>query len=223
MSINTTPNLHLPQWTAEEQPKFLTEFNQAFGDIDSGYGAVNSTAATAIATAGAAETAANNAVATVNALSPRIITLENEMAAVNNRDADSRVVATTTLDITPTSLLTTTENSKTNYNYYTGYININAKFSGTALASGSNTIGTITNLPYAIKELWGYTGIETTNGLYMCKLVIASSGAIILAVSSNVTPASAALNRFTLSFPIFKASASQRISDDIPEGCAIIR
>lgn len=43
MSINTTPNLHLPQWTSDEKPQWLTEMNGAFSRIDMGY-AENKTA-----------------------------------------------------------------------------------------------------------------------------------------------------------------------------------
>lgn len=37
-TINTTPNLHLPQWTSDEKPMWLTDMNQAFSSIDMGYG-----------------------------------------------------------------------------------------------------------------------------------------------------------------------------------------
>lgn len=60
MSIQTTPFLHLPQWTAEEQPSFLGEINQAWKAIDNGYGDIKTNAETAL-------TAANNAVNIANA------------------------------------------------------------------------------------------------------------------------------------------------------------
>lgn len=37
-TINTTPNLHLPQWTADEKPTWLVDMNGAFSGIDTAYG-----------------------------------------------------------------------------------------------------------------------------------------------------------------------------------------
>lgn len=60
MSIQTTPFLHLPQWTAEEQPSFLGEINPAWAAIDSGYGDIKTKTETSL-------TNANNAVNIANA------------------------------------------------------------------------------------------------------------------------------------------------------------
>lgn len=38
MSLNTTPNIKLPQWTSDEKPSFLVEMNGAFSSIDTSYG-----------------------------------------------------------------------------------------------------------------------------------------------------------------------------------------
>ena len=59
MSIQTTPFLHLPQWTAEEQPSFLGEINPAWAAIDTGYGDIKTSTDTAITMASAAVNTAN--------------------------------------------------------------------------------------------------------------------------------------------------------------------
>lgn len=75
MAINTTPNLHLPQWTPNEKPSYLVDFNQAFASIDTGFAGVKEgsdgaaqTATAALAQAASALQTANNAQTAYNQL-----------------------------------------------------------------------------------------------------------------------------------------------------------
>ena len=66
MAINTTPNLHLPQWTPNEKPAYLTDFNQAFASIDTGFAGVQQGSAGAVQTATNAYNQATQALQTAN-------------------------------------------------------------------------------------------------------------------------------------------------------------
>lgn len=66
MAINTTPNLHLPQWTPNEKPAYLTDFNQAFASIDTGFAGVQQGSAGAVQTATNAYNQATLALQTAN-------------------------------------------------------------------------------------------------------------------------------------------------------------
>ena len=77
MAINTTPNLHLPQWTPNEKPAYLTDFNQAFASIDTGFAGVQQGSAGAVQTATNAYNQATLALQTANQAQASI----NEMRA----------------------------------------------------------------------------------------------------------------------------------------------
>lgn len=73
MAINTTPNLHLPQWTPNEKPSYLVDFNAAFKNIDDGFAGItteadsaNQTALGAMAEASSAMSQAQAAMQTAN-------------------------------------------------------------------------------------------------------------------------------------------------------------
>lgn len=66
MAINTTPNLHLPQWTPNEKPAYLTDFNQAFASIDAGFAGATGDSTAALQTATSALATANSALETAN-------------------------------------------------------------------------------------------------------------------------------------------------------------
>lgn len=61
MSINTTPNLELPQWTSNEKPSFLTEINGAWSSIDTAYGLMKSEQESLTTRQSAVEATAGNA------------------------------------------------------------------------------------------------------------------------------------------------------------------
>lgn len=84
MSINTTPYLHLPQWTADEKPSYLAEINQAYAAIDSGYGNVKNIADTSAATANSAAADAANAKQQANTNAGQIVTIQQTLSQLQN-------------------------------------------------------------------------------------------------------------------------------------------
>lgn len=74
-----TPNLKLPQWTANEHPGYMSDFNQAFLSIDNGFGGVNQNVTAAVTTAQRAETIAEQAEEIGQQNSTRIVALENTL------------------------------------------------------------------------------------------------------------------------------------------------
>lgn len=77
-----TPNLKLPQWTANEHPGYMSDFNQAFLSIDNGIGGITQNVDQAVATAARAETVAEQAENIGQENSARIVAVENEIARV---------------------------------------------------------------------------------------------------------------------------------------------
>lgn len=41
MALVTTPNLHLPQWTPNEKPSYMVDFNNAFKSIDDSFAGIS--------------------------------------------------------------------------------------------------------------------------------------------------------------------------------------
>lgn len=73
MALVTTPNLHLPQWTPNEKPSYMVDFNNAFKNIDNGFveittkvDSANQTASNAMAEASSATSQAQEAMQTAN-------------------------------------------------------------------------------------------------------------------------------------------------------------
>lgn len=99
MAINTTPNLHLPQWTPNEKPSYLVDFNQAFAAIDTGFsevkegsdGAVQiatnayNQAASALQTANQTQNALNDVIGRMRTRAINITTVPSEnMTDINS-------------------------------------------------------------------------------------------------------------------------------------------
>lgn len=102
MAINTTPNLHLPQWTPDEKPSYLVDFNGAFKSIDDGFAGIttevdnaNQTASDAMAEASSATSEAQAALQTANQAQYYYDTLDRALTPVSQN-----------IDITPTSSAT---------------------------------------------------------------------------------------------------------------------
>lgn len=89
MSINTTPTLKLPQWTAEEHPSFLAEINPAWMTIDSAFADLKAKQegqeadiTEATTTANAAQTASNENAQAIVSTNNRITALNKEVVQV---------------------------------------------------------------------------------------------------------------------------------------------
>lgn len=73
MALVTTPNLHLPQWTPNEKPSYMVDFNNAFKSIDDSFAgtsteveSANQKAMDAMAEAASATSKAQEAMQTAN-------------------------------------------------------------------------------------------------------------------------------------------------------------
>ena len=94
---NQTTNYNLPQYSADDKPKYLSDFNQAMSNIDTVIKGVDDKATSAQETAQSANTTANQA---------------NSTAGTANTNADS-------------ALDKATENSHILYSFFDGFNNIN--------------------------------------------------------------------------------------------------
>lgn len=92
MAINTTPNLHLPQWTPNEKPSYLVDFNQAFAAIDTGFAGIKEGSDGAVQTATAALAQAASALQTAN-----------QAQAYYNQLSEDLAPSTIALTISPTN------------------------------------------------------------------------------------------------------------------------
>lgn len=102
MSIQTTPFLHLPQWTAEEQPSFLGEINPAWAAIDRGYGDIKASADTAITTANAAVSTANSSQVQSEANAGQITQLQQRLQNLENSIAEASMLQGSEIEATVT-------------------------------------------------------------------------------------------------------------------------
>lgn len=125
MALNTTPNLHLPQWTPNEKPAYLTDFNQAFASIDTGFAGVKesadsaaSDATDAMAEAASALQTANQAQSALNAFqsgfTPSIITLATSPAEGQLSALSAKLVYNNAVAVLSVSFTTATSPNKNN-------------------------------------------------------------------------------------------------------------
>lgn len=201
MAINTTPNLHLPQWTPNEKPSYLVDFNQAFAAIDTGFSGVKdgSDRAVQIATnaynqaAGALQTANQ----TQNALNGVIEKMRTK--AVNITTAPSENIA----DMTSTL-------------YYNDAIALLVIDMGSRDSTTSKTIGTIT-IPSNITLLGINYRMELTNVItpsWVEQIMLTTTDGHIVNVRTvieNVHPSW----RFGIVIPLIAVSHEGRSTEDL--------
>lgn len=140
MAINTTPNLHLPQWTPNEKPSYLVDFNAAFKNIDDGFAGIttevdsaNQTASDAMAEASSAMSQAQAAMQTAN----------QAQTGLNNHIASLRP-STIALEINKTTARNITIEANLSYNGACATMHLLITYNEPATSSGAEAIGTLT-------------------------------------------------------------------------------
>lgn len=140
MAINTTPNLHLPQWTPNEKPSYLVDFNAAFKNIDDGFAGITTEADSANQTALGAMAEASSAMSQAQAA---MQTANQAQTALNNHVAS----LTPSLIVTPTNPTssTITYSVLTVYNSACANIDLTLTFTAeTPISTSPFSIGTVT-------------------------------------------------------------------------------
>ena len=231
MSINTTPNLHLPQWTADEQPSFLAEINGAWSSIDAGYGQNKTDAATAITASGNAVSIAEAAKQQSQANAGIITQLQQQLTQLEADFINQSYLITDNPTITNihSGVHVSTEQFFHNGYVATGHFLLSFD-NGTYNFTNDTPLFKLSNLPYvwnrivmntaetfgpnsniAISGLSGYnalaTWLESDGNLYTgADLVI--SGAVFKI-------------DLVFSVPIFRSSSSR--TGDMPDQCVFLK
>lgn len=167
MSINTTPFLHLPQWTAEEKPSFLAEINQGYASIDAGVRANQVAAEAAQTAAEAAKNQADEAVEQGHTNAAGLVTLQQSLAKLEADFTATKTLQTAELSCPSPPAKVTWRRGSTTYNKYAGAIFIGFTLdAGTyESAMGEVFIATVEGFPYTFSEIIAMTSlgpVETT-------------------------------------------------------------
>lgn len=168
MSINTTPFLHLPQWTAEEHPSFLSEMNQAYAAIDTGYGDVKTLAQTGVNESAEAVDTANGAKQQSQANAGAITTLQQSLTQLEADYVNSHSAKHVTLQCTPVDGIPVTINwGRVTYNDYFAHFEFSFRFTenfnNTNTTASAYPIINIDGVPGTIRQVLGLTNAVASN------------------------------------------------------------
>lgn len=235
MSIQTTPFLHLPQWSAEEQPSFLGEINPAWAAIDTGYGDIKASAGTAIATANAAVSTANASKQQSEANAGQVTQLQQRIQNLENDIAQSQVLHYHNVE---SAISEDYANIISNivcgvvYNRYCGIITIRMDVNGSlnlSLPKGKHTLATLA-LPFTYSTLNLNTDLSTINTMIKfdetqtatniyCQ--ITNGKLMMYFVESYTTLATTSMMSINVraSFPIFTANGNR---NTVPDNCLFL-
>lgn len=215
MSINTTPFLHLPQWTAEEKPSFLAEINQGYASIDAGVRANQVAAEAAQTAAEAAKNQADEAVEQGHTNAAGLVTLQQGLSQLETDFTASKYLYTTELSCPSPPNGVAWRDGNTTYNKYTGAIFLAFTLSaGTYAASqGQVQIATVAGFPYTFKEIIGVTSLgplETSghvSGNYTG--ILYGNGRFAILSGSNITLEAAEVLQWAVTVPIFSTTSAR--------------
>lgn len=150
MSINTTPFLHLPQWTADEKPSFLAEINQGYASIDAGVRANQVAAEAAQTAAEVAKNQADEAVEQGHTNAAGLVTLQqsiNQLRALftqSNQLIEVNFTFTKNTNVTPDISLV---QSRLVYNNFTANIRLEFKMGPGTYPTAAFDLGYLQGLP----------------------------------------------------------------------------
>lgn len=153
MSINTTPFLHLPQWTAEEKPSFLAEINQGYASIDAGVRANQVAAEAAQTAAEAAKNQADEAVEQGHVNAAGLVSLQqsiNQLQATFTQANQLREVTftfTKNANVTPDITLV---QSRLVYNNFTASFRLEFKMGPGTYPTQAFDLGYLQGLPASL-------------------------------------------------------------------------
>lgn len=236
MSINTTPFLHLPQWTASEQPSYLGEMNQAYSAIDTGYGEIKTLAQTGVTGSQAAVATADAAKEQSQANAAAITTLQQSVASLESDFIDASHIKT--LNLTYDNVYDGFEitSAFTHYNRYCAHFFISirnnnwANFFKTHITS-STAVCKLTNIPYIYKTISLYGGfsfsINVTSSLGhwgdAMSVYISQAGNLMLGGGdASITGNSNTLMSLTATLPIFRQSTAKIRTSEMLDNCLYI-
>ena len=168
MSINTTPFLHLPQWTAEEHPSFLSEINQGYASIDAGYGDIKTLAQTGVTGAAEAVATANEAKQQSQANAGAITTIQQSITQLETSIADSHYSRQITLTSEPIDGVTVNKQIIT-YNQYFANIFFEIKFNSDMTVPSTETVllNNVSGMPGTVRRLTGISNIILETSQYI--------------------------------------------------------
>lgn len=179
MSINTTPNLHLPQWTSDEKPSWLTEMNQAFSSIDMGFAENKNANASTQSDLEQVKTNALALESRVSANEQGLVGTGNSIDAINTRIANMLQLKSASLTFTPNNGTANISNAQLSFNPFVANL-------GLTLTVDSNTsyttvTGTVQGLPEGISgtlRAVSNATIESTNqSLRSCMFIAVNTDA----------------------------------------------
>lgn len=153
MSINTTPFLHLPQWTAEEKPSFLAEINQGYASIDAGVRANQVAAEAAQTAAEAAKNQADEAVEQGHTNAAGLVSLQQSLSQLQALFTHSNQLTETTFTFTKNTAVTpdiTLVQSRLVYNSFTGNFRLQFKMGAGAYPDQPFDLGYLQGLPASL-------------------------------------------------------------------------
>lgn len=153
MSINTTPFLHLPQWTAEEKPSFLAEINQGYASIDAGVRANQVAAEAAQTTAEAAKNQADEAVEQGHANAAGLVSLQQSINQLQELFTQSNQLREVTFTFTKNTAVTpdiTLVQSRLVYNNFTGNFRLEFKMGPGTYPTEPFDLGYLHGLPASL-------------------------------------------------------------------------
>lgn len=235
MSIQTTPFLHLPQWTAEEQPSFLGEINPAWAAIDTGYGDIKTSTDTAITTANAAVNTANMSKTQSEANAGQITQLQQKIQNLENGIAQSQVLQYHSVDTVISEDYANMIKKITGgavYNRYCCIITVEIQLNNNlvfTLPKGKHALATLA-LPFTYSTLNLNTDISTINtgirfgetetaAVIYCQITEGKLMAYFAESYTTLTTTNPANINIRASFPIFSTTDNK---NTVPENCLFL-
>lgn len=201
MAINTTPNLHLPQWTPNEKPSYLVDFNQAFAAIDTGFSGVKEGSDEAVQIATNAYNQAAGALQTAN----------QTRNALNDSIEKMRTRA---INLTTVPSENMTDISSTLY--YNDAIALFVIDMGSRDSTTSKSIGTIT-IPSNIRLLGINYRMELTNVItpsWVEQIMLTTTDDHLVTVNTVIEKVHPSW-RFGIVIPLISVSYEGRSTEDL--------
>lgn len=231
MSINTTPFLHLPQWTAEEKPSFLAEINQGYASIDAGVRANQVAAEAAQTAAEAAKNQADEAVEQGHTNAAGLVTLQQQLNNLAADLASANVIKTVHLNFTKSPELSqniTLIEGFLNYNNFCGSLRASFNIAPASFTGDRIKLGILTGFPTEVlfKNLAFMLNVVVNNDAetdfsYVTAGNIDSDGTVWLNISNyHITPSEGRVVWTEKTFPVQTISGARK---SIVDNCLYIR
>lgn len=231
MSIRTTPFLHLPQWTAEEQPSFLGEINPAWASIDQGYGDIKTDSATAITTANAAVNTANAAEQQSQANAGAITQLQKRLTLLENSFNNAQTLVSDTPVISNPINGVNAEGIQFYHNGFAAWGHFRIGFNvGTHNITANTPVFNVSGLPYVWREVslssdetFGpYTNISLSPNIYgynALGFVLKANGDVTTTANIEIRDHAFGID-IEFCLPIFRTANISR--ENIPNQCFVL-